>query len=160
MSFKDALNQLTPKQRIFVERVAEGSSYMAAARAAGYGSPSSEASKVSKHPKVVAALEALNADVSERMITSKLEVERMMLEAYHNAETAGEQVMAAREIGKLHGHYAPTKTETQHTHTGTITHQADARKMSHADLLKIADDKRQLTRDEPEPIEGEFEVVK
>ena len=159
MSFEKALADLTPKQRIFVERIAEGCSQVEAARAAGYGSPRAEATKVFKHPKVQAALQALNADVSERMITSKLDVERMLLEAYHCAENAGEMVAAAREIGKLHGHYAPTKTEQKVTHEGTVTHEHDARKLSHSRLLELAGEQRRLEHlDTEDVIEGDFTV--
>lgn len=159
MSFEKALAELTPKQRIFVERIAEGSTQVEAARAAGYGSPRVEACRIFRHPKVQAALQALNADVSERMITSKLDVERMLLEAYHCAENAGEMVAAAREIGRLHGHYAPTKTEQKVTHEGTVTHEHDARKLSHSRLLELAGEQRQLRKlPSDEIIEGQYTV--
>lgn len=159
MSFAKALKGLTPKQRIFVERLAEGSTQIEAARAAGYGSPRAEAHRIAKHPKVQAAMDALSEDVSERMITSKLEVERMMLEAFHVAENAAEMVAAAREIGKLHGHYAPTKQAIEHTHQGKIEHDHDTRKLTHDRLLEIAGENRKLSHDDLEPIEGEYEVI-
>ena len=150
-----ALDKCTVMQRIFVRQRLIGDSVVASGTAAGLKRPKKEAYRMAKAPNVVAAIEAGLEDSAETMITDRAAVERMFLEAYNNAETATEQIMAARELGKLHGHYAPTKTETKHEHSGAIEHNHDMREISTARLLEAAGDRRMLP--DPNVIEGDYE---
>ena len=153
----DALEKCTAMQRIFVRQRLLGDSITASGTAAGLRDAKREAYRMVKAPNVIAAIAAGVEDSAEVMITDRAAVEKMLLVAYDNAETATEQIMAARELGKLHGHYAPTKTETKHEHSGHIEHDHDMRTVSTRRLLELADEKRMLPN--PNFIEGEFEEV-
>ena len=153
----DALEKCTAMQRIFVRQRLLGDSIIAAGTASGLKQPKREAYRMAKAPNVVAAIAAGVGDSAEIMVTDRAAVERMFLDAYNNAETATEQIMAARELGKLHGHYAPTKTETKHEHTGRIEHDHDMRSIPTSKLLELAEERRMLP--DPNTLEGEFSEV-
>jgi hypothetical protein len=62
----------------------------------------------------------------------------MLLDAYENADTSSEMVNAAKELGKLHGLYAPEQTVTIQ---GTFEEaQKQITSMSNDDLLRIIND--------------------
>lgn len=65
-------------------------------------------------------------------------VTNMLLEAYENADTSSEMVNAAKELGKLHGLYAPEQTVTIQ---GTFEEaQKQITSMSNDDLLRLIND--------------------
>lgn len=157
MKLSEALDKCTAMQRIFVRQRLLGDSIAASGTAAGLKDPKKESYRMAKAPNVVAAMAAGMEDSADEMLTDRKAVEQMFLDAYNNSETATEQIMAARELGKLHGHYAPTKTETKHEHSGRIEHDHDMREISTAKLLEAAGEKRLLP--DPKVIEGDFEEV-
>jgi hypothetical protein len=81
-------------------------------------------------------------------------VSEMLQEAYRNATTAAEQIMAAREIGKLFGLYAAEKLQVDHSHKLEHTNSdRDMKSLSHEELLVLAQMDKGIV------LEGQFEVV-
>lgn len=97
-----------PKQRIFVEARLRGMEPAAAARAAGL-----ERHYETVHPEITAIVAEYAAQEAPRMSMTRERLTEMLLDTYRNAATAGEQVAAVRELGKLHGLYAPQKLQVE-----------------------------------------------
>jgi hypothetical protein len=147
---------LTAKQRKFVHLlVHEQMSQTAAARLAGYESStaSNAAANLMRNPKVM----ALIADEREAYaiasgITKKKIVDGF-LEAIEMAKMKAEpltMVAGWREIGKMCGHYEPTRSEIRVSVNGQVMlHKLQ--NMSDEELLKQVE--------QFETIEGDFDVV-
>lgn len=155
MDLSPAFEGLDDRERIFVEGILRGMSQIASATAAGYKSPRDSAQELVKRPRVVAALEkGRELSIQETGITRE-KLSDMLMAAYTSATTAAEQIMAVRELGKLHGLYAAQKVEVGHTHK---LEAKDAIKqlqsMSSEQLLKVA----RMNRGQV--IDGEFSEVR
>ncbi len=142
--FRD-LNQ---KERIYVESRLAGMSQVASGRAAGIANPEKEASKWEKKPHVQAAIIAATEIFAQEVGFTRKDAHDMLMQAYYNADTAGEQIAAVRELIKLHGVAAPEKIEHEHTHK----HEMQLEHMPLKELMKLAGSE-DLT------LEGEFERV-
>ncbi len=143
------LHRLTTKERIYVENRLAGLSQVASAVAAGYANPKSEATRIEKHESVQQAMMAACSDLAEEIGFTRKEAHDMLMDAYMNAATAGEQIMAVKEMISLHGIAAPKVIEHDHTHKGSVTLE----RMETEELMKLADMEDALT------LEGEYEVI-
>jgi hypothetical protein len=145
-SYAFLMEALDHKQKLFVEARALGSVPVVAARVAGYDDPDKAAKDLERDSTVRMAVESAVRLESARRASTKDEVREMLRDAYRNAEQAGDQIRAAREIGLLDGHYEETKKKIEIT--GSI--DVVRKQMTNAgedDLMKLA------------AYEGEFEVL-
>jgi len=134
MKMVEALDDLTDQQRIYVEQRLCGLSQVAAATAAGYADPRRKAYDVENTPRVVDALRKAREVTAKKVQYTREKAHEQLHEAYRNATTAAEQVMAVRELIKLHGVAAPEQVEVKHTHK----HDHELRFMDDQQLLEIA----------------------
>ena len=95
------------------------------------------------------ALVAMMEKTAEDIGFGRKEAHDMYMDAYHNAETATEQIAAVNAMVKLHGLEKPKEVMVQHNHnhTGQIEH------MPTDELMKLAGMQAALA------IEGEYEEV-
>lgn len=111
---------LTAQERQLVKLVCEGIKPSVAA--ARVGMATSTAFEKLKQPHVAAAIahiretqtQALGFEVNRDWLTLKL------IEAHAKAGSATEEIAALREIGKVHGLYAPEATTVRHEHVHDI----------------------------------------
>lgn len=137
---------LDSKQRMYIEARTLGSVPVAAARMAGYKKPDETALELERDTTVRTALEiSIRLKAREHQVTRD-DVLGMLQDAYRNAVTATEMVNAAKEIGRLLGHYEPQKIDIQKTVT---LKQEQLKSLSDEDLLR-------LTKD---AIDGDFELL-
>jgi len=140
--------KLTLIQKRYVEARLQGLNQTAANRAAGSGNTSPQA--LERHPKVRAAIRWLikesTLNVNE---LTKSDVLTGMMDAVDAAATAGELVMAWREIGKLLGAYEPERKILEiHDYSAD-----ELKELSDKDLLELAGGKMQ------DVVDGEYEEV-
>ena len=147
-NLESSLQELSPKERIYVQSRLAGMTQVASAAAGGWAHPKNKASSIEKRPHVQAAIVAACQDLAEEVQFGRKEAHEMLMSAYHNAATATEQVAAVRELINLHGIAAPKKVEHEHTHKGTVSLE----RMETEELMKLAE-MDDLT------LEGEYEVV-
>lgn len=148
MDLSPAFKELDERERVYVEARLRGISPRAAAVAAGCAAD--QATVLERRQCVTEALVA-GREISIRETGfDRAKISEMLMDAYRAAENATEMVMAARELGKLHGVYAPAKVEVKHEVT----------RISGVDQLS------QLTNDQLERVargeivlEGEFTEV-
>jgi hypothetical protein len=126
MDLTPALDGLTDRQRLYVEQRLSGKSVAAAAAIAGYAS----GAQVERNPDIQAALNSGRAISARAVGFTREEAHDMLMQAYRNAESASEQVMAVRELVKLHGIAEPIKHEHTHKH--------ELRALSDDELLRLA----------------------
>ena len=134
-SLSDIFAPLTSQERIFVGSVLKGSTKIAAATAAGYLTPKNAAYTVPNNRNVKAALIAGREAFAKEVDFSRRKAHEMLMDAHRNAADTNEQVMAIRELIKLHGVAAAEKKEILHKHAGEVTLNT----MTDAELAKIAD---------------------
>jgi hypothetical protein len=149
------LEPLTEMQRIFVTCKLKGMTDTAAGTAAGVANPTKNSSRMMKSAAVQEAIKA-GVDIAAREIMfSRKEAHDMLMDAHRNAANTTEQVLAIREMIKLHGIAAPEVKQIEHKHAGRIEH-APVAELSDADLFKLA----KLPTDQlPDIIDGEYELV-
>lgn len=148
------LESLAPKERLYVEARVRGSVPVVAARLAGYADPDEAARELESREMVRAAVEyGIRVAAYELKITRD-DVVNGLLDAIRSASTAGEQIAGWKEIGKLLGHYAPTKSEV------SVEHKAGkeaVKKLSDEQLAKMAAVDAEFVRLEDDEEEGENE---
>lgn len=149
MSLPSSYLKLTAKQRTYVDSRLSGLSQTASAAAAGVATPRIEGSRMENNEKVRQAMVDMMAKTAEEVSFGRKEAHDMYLDAYQNAETASEQIMAVNAMVKLHGLEAPKKVEVDHTHN----HNHELRFLPTEELMKLAGMEDQLV------LEGEFEEV-
>jgi phage terminase small subunit len=143
--------QLTLLQKRYVEARLQGLNMTAAARAAGVEScAQTSAQNIEKSPKVRAAIRYLikesTLNVNE---LTKSDVMTGMMDAVEAAATAGELVMAWREIGKLLGAYEPERKILEiHDYS-----QDELKTLTDKDLLNLAGGKLK------EVVDAEFQEI-
>lgn len=155
MDLSSAFEGLNDRERIFVEGILRGMSQVASATAAGYKAPTDSSQDLLKKPRIIAAIEKGRELSIQATGITREKLSDMLMSAYMGASTAAEQVMAVRELGKLHGLYAAQKVEVGHTHK---LEAKDAVKqlqsMSSEQLLKLA------RMNQGKIIDGEFTEVR
>jgi len=142
--------QLTLLQKRYVEARLQGLNKTAAARAAGSDTPGRTSQGLEKSPRVRAAIRYLikESTLNVQELT-KSDVLTGMMDAVEAAATAGELVMAWREIGKLLGAYEPERKILEiHDYS-----QDELKQLSDKDLLNLAGGKMQ------DVVDAEFSEV-
>ena len=143
-----SLVKLNPKERIYVESRLAGLSQVASASAAGYAHPRTRGNELEKKPNIQAAIVNAMSQIAEEIGFSRKEAHDMLMNAYMNAATAAEQIMAVKEMISLHGLAVPKKIEVKHEHGGKVSLE----RMETQELMKLAGM-------EDIVLEGEFEVL-
>lgn len=140
MDLSAAFVGLTDKQRIYVESRLRGMSQIASARAAGSeADPGRSAEQYEANPSVKAAIEKGRQISIAHTGYTREKIAEMLQRAYDCATTAAEMVMAARELGRLHGNYAPTNVKIDHSHRLTDARtESDLRRLPTSELEKLA----------------------
>lgn len=142
-------------QRIFVMCKLKGMSDVASATAAGLANPDRNAHNMKKSKSVQEAIrKGIEALANEVMFT-RHKAHDLLMDAHRNAATSTEQVLAIRELIKLHGVAAPEVKEIHQKHSGMIDHR-EVKELTDAELLKLADFS---AGEHPSIIEGEYEVI-
>lgn len=149
MSLPSSYLTLTRQQRLYVDGRLSGLSQVAAATAAGCAIPRKEGNALEKNEKVQKALIDRMQQTADEVDFGRKEAHDMYMEAYQNAETASEQIMAVNALVKLHGLEAPKKVEVKHDHQ----HSGEIKYLPTDELMKLAGMDETLT------LEGEFEEV-
>lgn len=147
-SLASSLAKLTPKERIFVESRLSGLTQIASASAAGYAVPRKDGNELEKKEHIQAAMMQAMQEIAEEVGFTRKEAHDMLLQAYQNAATAGEQIAAVKEMIALHGIAVPKTLKVEHEHSGTVSLE----RMETRELMKLADM-------EDLAFEGEFEVI-
>jgi len=151
-SWRYLMAALEPKQQLYVELRTQGSTPVVAASMAGYADPDATAARLEKDLTVRTAIEYSLRKLSHETQVTRNDVINMFQDAFRVASTSGEMTMAAREIGKIIGAYAPIQIETKsHVH---ITKEKIAG-MSDEELARMAAIEGESTRIEDGEISQE-----
>lgn len=146
---------LTPQQEKALLYYMRGQRPAEAARMAGYTSTASF-NAILNLDSTKAIMEYLREREFTDIRVTRDTVTHMFFEAYHRAATAGEMVMATRELAKLHGLYPENKPSVviNAGHGSTVEINAKkAERMSDEELLKLAPHLLDLL-EAPKPIDG------
>ena len=135
---------LSPKQKAFIQYVAEGDSGSAAAIRAGCTPTSAKtiASQWRAIPVIQQEIAKAQAAYAEASQMTKKKVMDMLLEGYEMAKLMSEpatMVSAAREVGKMCGFYEPKKIDVNVNVNGSVVLE-NMNKMTDAELLKIIEE--------------------
>jgi len=154
MDLSPALKALSDQERIFVESMLRGMSMLAAASAAGYKTPASKGPRLAQEPHIAAALEEGRRISAEATGITRAKLNDMLMSAYYNAETAGEQVSAVMALAKLNGLIEnKSKVEVKHSLEGPPKNEDDLKRLSNEELRRIAHQHPGAV------IEGDFTIV-
>lgn len=149
MDLSPAFEGLNDRDRIYLQSRLSGMSQAASAAAAGMAPQ--HASEYEKQPRIAAALQKGREIGIQATGVTREKVSEMLMDAYRSAETAAEMVMASRELGRLHGLYAPQRVELDHTHKlQQVKSEQDIRRLTTADLVKL------VSKRGGDVIEGDF----
>lgn len=154
---RTAMGWLTDMQKMFVNAVVhQQMNYTAAARYAGFKHPNVKGPHLARTPRVRRAIVVEREKYAKASGVTKKQVIDGMLEAAEMAKMKSDptgMVQAWREVGKLCGHYEPTRHEINVSMNGQIVMQR-INQMSDEELLALAE------KEAGEIIEGEFEETK
>lgn len=146
---------LTPQQERAVLYVMRGQRPAEAARMAGYASAGPVLALLNQD-STKAVMEYLREREFIDIRVTRDSITQMFFEAYHKAATAGEMVMATRELAKLHGLYPENKPSVVINAGQGSTVEINAKKaerMSDAELIQFAPHLAELL-EAPKPIDG------
>ena len=143
-----SLLELNPRERVFVQSRLAGLSMTASAAAAGYPHPTKRGHELEHKPSVQAAMVQAMHEVAEEVGFTRKEAHEMLMTAYMNAATAGEQIAAVKEMIALHGIAQPKTLKVEHEHSGVVSLE----RMETHELMKLADMEDLV-------LDGEFAVV-
>lgn len=147
-SLKSSFRDLNPKERVYVQCRLDGMTQIASAQAAGWPNAKKMAYEVEKRPHVQTAIMAVADEIAEEVGFDRKEAHDLLMQAYLNADTAGEQVAAVRAMIDLHGIAKPKVVEHKHDHK----HSGQIEYMPTKELMKLAEM-------EDLALEGEYEVI-
>lgn len=136
IELEQILSQLEGKPRLYVEARLRGLTIKAAEAAAG-----AQREGLEWRAEVQRVLAEAHAATSRATGITIEKLTEMLLDSYRSAATAGEQVSAVRELGKLHGLYKAPEVKIKHEHTGTVRSINDFRGMSVEQLEKIVSER-------------------
>lgn len=151
---------LTDKQRAFALARAAGESVPNAMAQAGYNEQPSYGYRLDKMPNVRVLIRQEQAKYAEVADINRRKVIDMHMEAFEMAKLMAEpasMVSAAREIGKICGHY---ETKVSVSISGSVQHEIHRyEQMSDEDLLKFLSEQAPapLTHESPPALENEDE---
>ena len=144
------IEPLTDQQRIYVTFRLKGMSRVASAAAAGGDGTNSV--RYEKSHAVQEAIRAGREALAHEIMFDRRKAHEMLEDAHRNAANATEQILAIREMIKLHGVAAPEVKELRHSVTGGD--KQEVKRLSDADLFRMA---RLTDAELPRVLEGEFE---
>lgn len=107
VAYLEALDKLTPQQRIFVDCRLAGMNRRQSAIKAGYTNPNVHAYTVEKSPAVVHAMQMGRRMAAAKVKITKEDVLQGFKDAVTSAANSQDLVNAWREIGKMIGAYEP-----------------------------------------------------
>jgi hypothetical protein len=138
MDLTPAFEGLNDRDRIYVQSRLSGLSQVASAGAAGLAV--NHANEFEKQPRIANALALGRKIGAQETGYTREKISEMLVDAYRCATTAAEMIMAARELGRLHGVYAPQKVDVDHVHRlKNIKNEQDVRRLTTADLVRLVD---------------------
>lgn len=138
MDLTPALKGLTDQDRIFVEGLLRGLSQVAAATAAGYKSPARMGTRKAQEPHIVAALEEGRRISAQATGITREKLNDMLMSAYYNAATSGEQVSAVMALAKINGLIEQKSTVSVQHSIEAPKHEADLKRLPTAELMRLA----------------------
>lgn len=150
MDLAPAFEALSDRERIYVEGILKGLPKKASAQAAGYAPQ--EFARLERRPHVAEAIEVGRQISIKETGMTRSKITEMLMEAWRNAASATEQVLVARELGKLHGLYEAKKVEVKHQ-LEHIKSAEQLRTLTIEELERIASEGGTLT------IEGQYEIM-
>ena len=131
---------LTTRQKAFAKAWAAGENPPSAMHSAGYSVvDTSLAYRMMRMPNVIAAYKAEQVLYAEASQITRKKVVDMLLESYEVAKTMSEpsaMVAAAREVGKVCGHYEPQRVNINVSGTVAVETQR-MNSMTDAELLEL-----------------------
>ena len=134
---------LTDRQKLFAKFHAEGDSIPNAMQRAGYNEQPSYGYRLDKMPNVRALIRQEQAKYAEVADINRRKVIDMHMEAFEMAKLMAEpasMVSAAREIGKICGHY---ETKVSVNISGSVQHEIHRyEQMSDEELIKFLSEHR------------------
>jgi len=155
-SLESAFLKLTDQQRLYVDARLSGMVPYAAAKAAGYAQPESQAYRAEKSPHIRDAMEAASQVARVSLNLNRDDVLQGLLDADVMAANATEKVAAWREIGRIIGVYEPIKV--QHTHMIGEMSDEQLTRLSNKELIELAEQPEATVHGE-EAIDAEFTVL-
>jgi hypothetical protein len=133
----EILDELTPKQRAYVEARLNGMSPPDAATAADIAGGYRNAWNYENHPKVKPIIQAANQYAVDRYNVTRDDVVSGLMDAVTAAGSSTELTQAWREIGKLLGHYESEKIEIHHSVENMTLNKLET--LSEKELLQLAE---------------------
>jgi len=149
------LEQLTEMQLIFVQCKLKGMTDVASATAAGLSNPQKAGYRFMKSKAVQEAVKVGREALARGVMFDRRKAHEMLMDAHRNAENATEQVVAIREMIKLHGIAAPEVKEIHQTVKGEVVHK-EVKELTDEELLRLA---KLPTAQLPSIIEGEYQEL-
>ena len=152
MDLGPAFDGLNDQERIYVESRLRGLSQVASGAAAGI--KNSNWTTFEQNVRIQAALQKGRAiSIADTGMTRE-KITEMLMDAYRCAANATEMVMAARELGKLHGVYAPQKVAVDVEHRlKNVKSERDMKLLPTKELLALVESRGD------DVLEAEFEEV-
>lgn len=136
---------LTDRQALFVDLLVKGKPPVVAARLAGYASPETMGTVLSKQPKVQAAVRYLYGKHEKLLDISRKRVLEGFMEAIEMAKVQAdprEMISGWREIGRMCGYYAPEVKKVDITVTSKrVIDRLET--LSDDELLRLVDESQQ-----------------
>jgi transposase len=152
MDLSPALEALDERERVFVEARLRGLNIRQASAAAGV--THQMGSTIEAREEVLQAMQRGRQISAEATGRTREQIDEMLMDAYRNATNTVEQVMAVRELAKLHGLYAPTTVKVDHLHRlQNVKRAEDLKSLPLHELEQLA-----LNRG-GEVIEAEYEAL-
>ena len=108
---------MTRKQQQYLANRTAGLTPEEAAAQAGFKTPATACTRLEKIPEIREKLAQIEADLLAKGLYSREEAVKDLLDAVKAAKLKGDSMAVARcvaELNKMHGYYAPGKTETKH----------------------------------------------
>ena len=160
------IRALTPQQEKFVNMVLKAYSVTAAERAAGYAPGVGK--KLLNEPHIQAVLAYFREHKLNDIKITRETLTEMLLGSHSKAANASEEIMAARELGKLHDLYESDKHKgikiqnninniNGATPQGGVTSMKQVERMRDEDLFRLAGMPAEAL--DPMPIERRVPVI-
>jgi phage terminase small subunit len=131
------LQPLSNQEERFVMLLFRGMQPPAAAKAAGYIDENAHNRLLAKKHVKDAVAKLRERNFYDTKVTRE-KLTEMLFEAHSHAGNATEEILAIRELGKMHGLYAETKKSIKVDMTQEIRHVRQFEQMSDAQLARIA----------------------
>lgn len=136
------IDDLTFRERAFVEAVSDGLSHRQAAKRAGFADANNPAqvSRVATRPPVVAAIQERQLALREKFALKREDVVKGILSAIDDAKTLSDpatQIKGWSELAKMFGYYEPERRVVEIS-VEEATAKQQLATMSNEDLARLA----------------------